>query len=115
MRRIFMSTRAKWINLFLSLMLGIQVIGSHAAYAAQEVTLYTPFTKISVPPGESIDYSIDIINKSDGVRNVEISLSGIPNGWTYDIKSGGWSVSQISVLPGEKKTFTLRIVVPLQV
>jgi len=49
------------------------------------------------------------------VRNVEISLTGIPKGWNYDLKSGGWNIGQISVLPGEKKNFTLRVMVPLQV
>jgi uncharacterized membrane protein len=83
--------------------------------AANGVTLYTPYTKISVPPGESIDYSIDVINNSSELQNVEISLAGMPKGWDYSLKSGGWTVSQISVLPGERKNFTLKVEVPLQV
>lgn len=110
-----MSTRAKWLNLFLFPLWGILFIGSQAICLAQGVTLYTPYTKISVPPGESVNYTIDIINNSKGVKNVEVSLAGIPKGWEYDVKSGGWNVSQISVLPGEKKNFTLTVEVPLKV
>lgn len=85
------------------------------AIAANGITLYTPYTKISVPPGESIDYSVDVINNGGSVKNVNISIAGIPEGWDYTLKSGGWTIDQISVLPGEKKTFSLKVDVPLQV
>jgi uncharacterized membrane protein len=110
-----MSTRTKFMVLISSLLLGMIFIGVAIANTATGVMLYTPYTKISVPPGESIDYSIDIINKSSGIRNVEISLTGFPKGWNHDIKSGGWSVEQISILPDEKKSVSLRVEVPLQV
>ena len=32
----------------------------------KSVILYTPYTKISVSPGASIDYSIDLINNTSG-------------------------------------------------
>jgi uncharacterized membrane protein len=79
------------------------------------VILYTPYTKVSVPPGESIDYTIDVINKSDEVKNAAISVAGIPNGWSYQLKAGGLTISQLSVLPGEKKNFSLKVEVPLKV
>lgn len=85
------------------------------AIAANGITLYTPYTKISVPPGESIDYSVDVINNGGSVKNVDISLSGIPEGWDYTLKSGGWTINQVSVLPGEKKTISLKVEVPLKV
>lgn len=82
---------------------------------AQGVTLYTPYTKISVPPGESIDYSIDVINNGSGVRTAEISVVGLPKGWSYELKSGGWTVEQIAVLPREKKNFSFKVQVPYRV
>src|SRR5690606_7426976 len=69
---------------------------------AQRMTLYTPYPKISVPPGEIIDYSVDIINNTGSVQTADISLVGVPKGWTYELKSGGWTVEQIAVLPREK-------------
>lgn len=79
------------------------------------IRLYTPFTKISVPPGETVDYSIDVINDGTSIETVDLVVSGMPKGWDYTLKSGGWSVEQISVLPNEKKTVTLNVDVPLQV
>lgn len=82
---------------------------------AQSISLYTPYTEISVPPGESIDYSIDVINNSNAIREAKISLKNVPDGWNYELKSGGWSVGRIAVLPGEKKNLSLNITVPLKI
>jgi uncharacterized membrane protein len=112
----YMSVRTKSVNLILSLVLGmICFSSSHAASSADSVKLYTPYTKISVPPGQSIDYSIDIINNSSEIRNADISISGLPKGWICDMKSGGWNIGQLSVLPGERKTINLKVDVPLKV
>ena len=110
-----MSTYKKCKSLALLLLFGISSFNNHALFADDGVTLYTPYTKISIPPGESVEYTIDIINNSDAIRNVEISLAGFPRGWNYDIKSGGWNIQQISILPGEKKNFSLNVQVPLKV
>jgi uncharacterized membrane protein len=77
--------------------------------------LYTPFTKISVPPGESIDYPIDVINNSKELINADISLAGVPKGWNYDLKSGAYNIGQISILPGERKNLSLKVEVPMKV
>lgn len=103
------------LNLVLVLLLGIIPCKIHAVETDKSVMLYTPYTKISVPPGESIDYSIDVINKSDEVKNATISIEGMPRGWSYEVKSGGYSISQLSVLPDEKKNFSLKVEVPVKV
>lgn len=82
---------------------------------AQSLSLYTPYTKISVPPGESIDYSVDVINNTGSIRNAELAVSGLPEGWSYELKSGGWTVEQLSVLPREKKNVSFKVQVPYQV
>lgn len=94
---------------------GLLQSGFHSISSAQNVTLYTPYTKISVPPGQSIDYSIDVINNGKTVKNADIAVTGLPKDWTYELKSGGWSVSQIAVLPGEKKNLSLQVQVPLKI
>lgn len=99
----------------LFLLFTLMLISSRKAFPANGVTLYTPYTKISVPPGASIDYTIDIINNSSIVRNVGISMTGMPKGWSYDIKSGGWDIKQVSVLPDKKESISLRVEVPLKV
>lgn len=101
--------------LFILMLLGYIPLVLHAEDNQKSVMLYTPYTMISVPPGETIDYSIDVINKSDEVKNTTITLEGIPRGWTSEIKSGGFILSKIAVLPDDKKTVTLKLGVPLKV
>ncbi|MDD4109300.1 MAG: NEW3 domain-containing protein [Prolixibacteraceae bacterium] len=83
--------------------------------AGDSVYLYTPYTSVSVPPGESVDYSIDIINDGSDLQKVGISITGFPRGWDYTLKAGGYSVRQIAVLPGERKTLSLTVQVPMNV
>lgn len=81
----------------------------------KKVMLYTPYTRISVPPGENISYSIDLINKTDEVKNLAVSVENIPRSWNPEIQSGGFTISQLAVLSDDKKTFTLKLNVPLKV
>jgi uncharacterized membrane protein len=110
-----MRARKKWFSLLLSAFIGITIMGTHTVLAANSVTLYTPYTKIAVSPGESVDYPVDVINNSDEIQNVDLSVSGIPRSWNFSLKSGGWVISQISILPHEKKSFSLKVEVPYQV
>src|SRR5690625_4721849 len=80
--------------------------------AAQSLNHYTPYPEITVLSGESIDYSIDLINNSGTAQTADISIVNVPEGWDHELKSGGWSVGKISVLPSEKKTMSLNIHVP---
>jgi uncharacterized membrane protein len=108
-----MSRDAKLI--LLPLILGFAFFCGHAPLMAGDVTLYTPYMEISVPPGETIKYTIDVINNGSVVRNVNLSLAGVPRGWDYELKAGGWEIEELSVLPGEKKNAILQIDVPLKV
>ena len=103
--------------LLLAILLGmIPMSYTHANDSIpKSVILYTPYTKISVSPGASIDYSIDLINNTDQLMNANLSVSGLSSSWKHEMKSGGWSLSQLSVLPKEKKTFNLKVEVPLKV
>ena len=106
-------------NYFLLLAILLGVIPMSYTHAndsiPKSVILYTPYTKISVSPGASIDYSIDLINNTDQLMNANLSVSGLSASWKHEMKSGGWSLSQLSVLPKEKKTFNLKVEVPLKV
>jgi uncharacterized membrane protein len=77
--------------------------------------MYTTYPKVSVPPGGVIEYTIDIVNNSKELRNMELSVSGIPNGWNYSMKSGTWNIGQISILPSDRRSFSLTVEVPLKV
>jgi uncharacterized membrane protein len=109
---IIMPAFKKSAVLLFVLSYGIISFGNNNVISGDTVLLYTPYTKISVPPGESIDYAIDVINNGKILENLDLSVSGIPRSWTYTLKSGAWNIKEISVLPEEKRSLTLRIEVP---
>nr|WP_166240745.1 NEW3 domain-containing protein [Paenibacillus turpanensis] len=85
------------------------------AFAAQgDVTLYTPYTDISVMPGETINYSIDVLNQTGSVQEARFTISG-PEGWEHTLTAGGWSVSELSVKPNSTQSLNLEVEVPLKV
>ncbi len=110
-----MLLRAIIVSIFLTPSIIPGVTSESKTFAAGGIELYTPYTRISVPPGESVNYTIDIKNTGSTTKNVGISLASMPKEWVYTLKSGGWNIKEISVLPGEKQTFSLRVTVPLKV
>jgi uncharacterized membrane protein len=83
--------------------------------AKPPVQLYSPYTRISVSPGKTIDYSIQIINNSSSIQTVPVAVTGLPRSWTHTLKSGSWDISRIAVLPKGKQTISLSVAVPLKV
>lgn len=110
-----MSMRKTNFSLLVVLLGAILFIPKQASATEKNTKLYTPFTKISVPPGESINLSIDLINNGSQKVTTDLSLFGLPGKWEYSLKSGNWTINQLSVLPDEKKTVSLNIKVPHQV
>lgn len=82
---------------------------------AQILRLYTPYPEIIVPPGETIDYTIDLINNGASIATAEVFVEGIPETWSHTLRSGGWSARRISVLPKEKKTLNLKVELPYDI
>ena len=109
-----MTTRTRFLKMF-TLPIIVLLTFSLVVKAGDSISLYTPYTKISVPPGESIDYSIDVKNDGSEVKNVNVYLSGLPRSWNSSLKAGGYIIKQISVLPDEKKTLSLKVEVPMKV
>lgn len=101
--------------LLLTLVGALFTTNNQASATEKNTKLYTPFTKISVPPGESVNLSIDLINNGKEKTTTDISLTGLPGTWEYSLKSGNWKINQLSVLPDERKSVTLDIKVPHQV
>ena len=102
-----MKTKSLVFRMLLSSAFGIITLITNLAFAEYRVTLYTPFNKISVPPGESITYSIDAINDSEEIQKLDIGIYGVPKSWDYDLKSGSYQVKQlvIKTFPGESISF----------
>lgn len=109
-----MSVHVKFMRFSFFVLLGI-ILSCNLQLKAGDFELYTAFRKISVPPGESIDYPIDVINNTESTKEADLSITGMPSGWNYTLKYGAYAIRQISVLPGEKKSLNLTVQVPLKV
>lgn len=110
-----MSMHTKILSSLLILLSGILPLNRQLASAADSVALYTPYTKITVSPGEPVVFSISVINNSSEIQNVDLLVSGIPREWNYLLTSATYKINQISVLPGEKNQFALTVEVPAKV
>ena len=104
-----------YIRLLLSAVLGIIFFQNLEAQPKDSLELYTPYTKITVSPGKSVTYSIDLINNGSNIRNELISITNIPRSWNYNFTAGGYDIHKLAILPGEKKTVNLKVDVPFQV
>ncbi|MGD2101332.1 MAG: NEW3 domain-containing protein [Acidimicrobiia bacterium] len=69
------------------------------AAAAQEVTtptelrVSTPYVGVSIKPGDSASYAI-AVSGPPGDR-VDLSVDGLPDGWTATIKGGGFDLKEV--------------------
>jgi len=84
-------------------------------FAAGGTQLYTPYTNLSAPPGETINYSVELLNDTDGIQTADLSFDAGSTGWTYEMTAGGHTIRQLSVKPGESESVSLSLTVPLEV
>lgn len=87
------------MDILLSCSFGAITVLTTPVFAGDLVTLYTPFTKISVPPGQTITYNIQAINESDELQKFDLSVYSVSGSWSFDLKSGNYRVKQLAVLP----------------
>lgn len=83
--------------------------------AAEGLRIFTSNTSLALPPGETISYSIELINDTDAIRSADLSFDDGGNGWTYQLTSSGRDIRQVAVKPHETATVNLSLTVPLQV
>lgn len=110
----------KRVALLLSFMLAIGIFGaipgmSNQVSAASGVSLYTPYTSLIAPPGESINYSIDVINNTGQIQDVALSVDTGKSKWNYELTSNGHKIQRIAVKPNESQNINLQLDVPLEV
>ncbi|WP_080838469.1 NEW3 domain-containing protein [Cohnella massiliensis] len=95
----------------LLLSLGLLAV-SGPAFAS---SVYTPYTSLSAAPGETVSYSVDLINDSGSIMTADLSLDKGGTSWATELTAGGHPISQIAVKPGEQQTVNLSVTVPYEV
>jgi uncharacterized membrane protein len=106
-----------WIKLGLAALIaaGAAATAAVPAHAAEPYELYTTYVNLSAPPGETITYSVQVINRSDTTRVFPISLETNANNWEYKITAGGRQINEIAVKPDSYESINVQIDVPLEV
>jgi len=106
--------KRKMILVVLTLFLGV-IFGNTYQVSAQSLTLFTPYTGLSVTPGETITYDIEVINNGSAIQHTSFEMKNFPKGWDYTIRSSGNNLHQLSVRPDDEEKIKLDITVPLEV
>jgi len=74
------------------------LIGFAAPAAAANVDLYTAYAHLVASPGQSITYTIDVINNTDQIQTVPLEFdNGGHEGWEAELTVGGNPVKQLSI------------------
>ena len=68
---------------------------SSAALAQSALEISTPYPGVSLQPGASASFQIDLTTTT--ARQVDLAVSGAPTGWTAALHGGGFTVSSVWV------------------
>ncbi|MCK8485877.1 NEW3 domain-containing protein [Paenibacillus sp. MBLB2552] len=107
--------KAAFLLLILITAIGGALSGGGKASAAGSLELYSPYLEWSAAPGESVSYTIDLVNHGSSTASANLSLETQSKDWTYELTAGGREISRLAVKAGETQTFNLDLDVPLQV
>lgn len=108
------SWKKKGIVLLIIMLLG-GVGWAGTAAAAEPIELYTPLTHLAASPGQSISYSVEVINNTSSIQTIGLSVTGLPADWETELMSGGYLVNEIAVKPGDYQNLSLNVTVPLAI
>jgi uncharacterized membrane protein len=78
--------------------------------AAAETTVTTPFPSLVVEAGDSAEFTLTL--RTDAPADVELSTSGLPEGWTSRFTGGGATIGSAFVAPGDPVEVELTVEVP---
>ncbi|MFR9709986.1 NEW3 domain-containing protein [Paenibacillus sp. MB22_1] len=107
--------KAAFLLLILVTTLSVALSGVGKASAAGSLELFTPYLEWSAAPGESVSYSIDLVNHGSSTASANLSLETQSKDWKYELTADGREISRLAVKAGETQSFTLDLEVPLQI
>jgi uncharacterized membrane protein len=80
------------------------------AGAANGLEVTTKFPGVVVAPGNKVSFDLEVssVRRAD----VDLSLAGVPSGWTASLLGGGFVVDSVAVSPGSNGEVRLDVSVP---
>jgi uncharacterized membrane protein len=70
------------------------------------IAIYTEFSGIIVPPGESVRMELTADNKGKRDENISMKISQVPKGWRASLKAPNFSVDAVPVPATKTRTIT---------
>ena len=74
------------------------------------LTLTTPYPGLTVEPGDTA--SFDLALSATASTTVDLSVDGVPDGWTASFRGGGFVVNQVTAGTEEAPDLTLSVIIP---
>jgi uncharacterized membrane protein len=81
-----------------------------AAQTETALTLTTPYPGLTVEPGDTA--SFDLLLSATSTTTVDLSVNGVPEGWTASFRGGGFVVNQVTAGTEEAPDLTLSVIIP---
>jgi len=103
---------ARWIRGFISFATAALVAASlaPAVLAVDSLSLTTPYPAVVASPGTRVSFNIDV--ESSPAARVDLSVSGVPTGWTATLRGGGFVVTAIHTNGTDPTSVRLDVDVP---
>ena len=80
--------------------------------AANGLEVTTPYPAVAIAPGNKVSFELTV--DSTRQADVELSVSGVPSGWTASLVGGGYVVDGVAVTPGSPGKVRLDVNVPAE-
>ena len=90
----------------------IFLAGGEGVWAANGLTLSTSYPGLTVKPGETVTFTLEIENTGLPSQPVRLSTVSLPEGWTGEFQGDGRVVHQVFAKRGETETVTYKVEVP---
>ena len=114
------STVTKLLLFFLVCLFPLVSQSKSRIRSGQGIILYTPYISRSVTPGKDLSYHVEIINQTNNIQNITLSVLGVPHNWKPSLRSGVNVIQQIAVKPktlgkSDSKNIDLDLDIPLKI
>jgi uncharacterized membrane protein len=74
--------------------------------------LTTPFPGVTVRVGDAIKFDLTVENKNRPPARIDLSVSGLPEGWTSEIEGSGKPVSAVLIGADQSQSLVLQVTPP---
>jgi len=103
-------TRAARLGLAVSILGLGSLAGATPVGAADSIRVTTPYPAVAVAPDTKVTFDISI--DTDAAGRVDLSVTGVPTGWTAILRGGGNAVDGVETDGSDPVKVTLDVTVP---